>query len=969
MMQCSFPMYDMPEVQKYNDILLKYLKKEIKHILNNNTRFEKYASIITPTGLQILKDAFDSDKSIKVHRPSDQSTVETENVWESKKLLISHICGQPLTTEEKYTNELYPFGAPVYNNINGCTRNTYSSFIIVRSMDVHLYEIGVNNEFSLMNLCGKKLCVNHLNSYSGCISLKNKIFHELNQINNKEIDLNSSDDIRLFFNPDVTITGSHRESIRHVKEKVNNVDVAAIDCITYQLILKYAPEELNGITCIGKTSEALIPPFVTRREYVEKEGLYSILCDAFENTLSCNLGDAFKSISDMYELRNALDALYIKEFQIINPEDYKKTFSKLNIVAKHIKFYLWKEKNILHETKANNNNTNNDDIKKGTNNDEGERNNDNNMMSYYSKLDLCYFTFPINTNNMMCQTWFNRGMLLAYNFNHDGARECFFNCLKEDSECIMAYWGICYVSGMYYNNQTCTKERMDICCKYVKLGLTILEKRRSHDDNINNIDTPILEELLLQAIKCRAIENYSAEKVVGDDTLSSSHDSNKLLIESNVSYAKAMYNIYAHFPLHPDVITLYAESLMNLNPWKLWPETTRDRILPNTTEILEKMKIDDNTLQIKLILEVGIKNNKPHPGLAHLYVHAVEQSPFLSMVKEAITQSNLLRSQWPAAGHLLHMASHIDMQIGKYEAAIEANRVGILQDHTFAMEFGSDNYYHGYKIHNHHMLVWGAMFAGKYQVAKSCAEEILKETSQETLHRYIDYMEPYLSDIWHVLIRFGRWDEIISKPFPKKTYFVWTCWAWYAKALAHSALGNVKDALKCKDEFLNAKTQVPKSRYLHNVTSAEMFEIGEKMIDGEIAYRQGNYDIAYKHLKDAVDLEDNLNYDEPWGWMIPTRHAYAALKLERGLSEDVKDAYETYLKDLKMYPNNIWSLIGIRNCMKHVNYNKKLDKMEYENELKKFEEKLKVASNSCDIDIRYSCFCAGLKEGGSCCGD
>ena len=225
-----------------------------------------------------------------------------------------------------------------------------------------------------MNLCGKKLCVNHLNSYSGCISLKNKIFHELNQINNKEIDLNSSDDIRLFFNPDVTITGSHRESIRHVKEKVNNVDVAAIDCITYQLILKYAPEELNGITCIGKTSEALIPPFVTRREYVEKEGLYSILCDAFENTLSCNLGDAFKSISDMYELRNALDALYIKEFQIINPEDYKKTFSKLNIVAKHIKFYLWKEKNILHDTKANNNNTNNDDIKKGTNNDEGEKN-------------------------------------------------------------------------------------------------------------------------------------------------------------------------------------------------------------------------------------------------------------------------------------------------------------------------------------------------------------------------------------------------------------------------------------------------------------------------------------------------------------------------------------------------------------------------------------------------------------------
>jgi ABC-type phosphate/phosphonate transport system substrate-binding protein len=925
-MQCSFPMYDMPEVQKYNDIIFKYLGKEIMNMLNNKKLFQKYSSTVTNNGINLLKDTFGIGL-IKLHRPSDQSTAETENVWESKALLISHICGQPLTTEVQHTRQLQAFGAPVYK-VDGCTENGYTSFIIVRSTDAHLYKNDDNDNYSIHNLSGKKLCVNHLNSYSGCISLKNKIFNEINKIN--EIDINDDKDIRIFFNPDVIITGSHRESIRYVKNKIQNVDIAAIDCITYQLILKYAPEELNGVTCIGKTVEGPSPPFVTKYEYIEREGLYSILCDAFENTLSCNLSDASQTAADRYELRNALDALFIKKFQIINPKHYEEKFLELNMIAKHIKFDLWKE------------------------HDNGKRN--DTFMDYYSKLDLCYFSFLINTSNDMCQTWFNRGMLLAYNFNHEAARECFFKCLKEDHECVMACWGICYVSGVYYNNQSCTQEQMDIACKYVKLGLSIIKTRRE-----NKIYIPTLEELLLEAVQCRALENYSE---AGDD---SSEIGKKLLTESNIKYSKAMYHVYSQFPLHPDVTSLYAESLMNLTPWKLWPPTSRDRMESNTKKVSQNIGTDKNTVEIITILENGIKNNrKPHPGLAHLYVHAVEQSPFINMVQGATHQSNLLRSQWPAAGHLLHMASHIDMQIGKYEAAIQANRLGILQDHAFATEFGSDNYYHGYKIHNHHMLVWGAMFAGKYHVALSCAEIIFKETSKETLHRYIDYMEPYLSDVWHVLIRFGRWDDIILKPLPEKTYFVWTCWAWYAKALAHSALGNINEALNCKTEFLNAKARVPSSRYLHNVTSAQMFQIAEKMIDGEIEYRRGNYEIAFECLSNAIELEDNLDYDEPWGWMIPTRHAYGALKLERGLNQDIEDAYNVYSKDLDMYPNNIWSLIGVKNCLiQLINHHTKPDGIAYKNELENVRFKLKLAMNSCDVEIKYSCFCAGLKS--SCC--
>ena len=474
-------------------------------------------------------------------------------------------------------------------------------------------------------------------------------------------------DVRLFFNPHVVISGSHRESIRYVKECLQGVDVAAIDCITYKLIQKYAPQELQGIACIGETLEGLTPPFVSRRTLAKTEGLHFILCDAFEKTLSCNLGESFKNLSEMYELRSALDALYIKGFRTVNPGDYKVNFLNQSAL-RHVKFRLWKEPLEM-----------NVDKKKTSK-----------FVDYYAKLDMCPYFFGVNTTSPACQRWFNRGMLLAYNFNHDGARECFFNCLKEDAECIMAYWGICYVSGIYYNNHTCAEDRMKIACKYATLGISKLAKL--HEDNL---EVSVLEELLMRAIECRAIHDFKEDS------------NNQVVSESNIIYSRAMYSIYTRFPLHPDVISLLRRVFNEFNPWKLWPSTTRDRQIINENDKLEEISISGNTFQIKHILEIGIKNNRPHPGLAHFYVHAVEQAPFISMLDEAIEQSHLLRSQWPAAGHLLHMASHIDMQLGKYKATIEANSAGILQDDAFAMQFGNDNYYHGYKIHNYHMLVWG----------------------------------------------------------------------------------------------------------------------------------------------------------------------------------------------------------------------------------------------------------------------
>ena len=61
-----------------------------------------------------------------------------------------------------------------------------------------------------------------------------------------------------------------------------------------------------------------------------------------------------------------------------------------------------------------------------------------------------------------------------------------------------------------------------------------------------------------------------------------------------------------------------------------------------------------------------------------------------------------------------------------------------------------------------------------------------------------------------------------------------------------------------------------------------MLAVAAEMLDGEMAYRKGECDDAFAHLRRAVELDDGLPYDEPWGWMQPTRHALGALLLEQG---------------------------------------------------------------------------------------
>jgi tetratricopeptide (TPR) repeat protein len=327
----------------------------------------------------------------------------------------------------------------------------------------------------------------------------------------------------------------------------------------------------------------------------------------------------------------------------------------------------------------------------------------------------------------------------------------------------------------------------------------------------------------------------------------------------------------------------------------------------------------------------------------------------------ALVTGDRLRELSPDMGHLTHMPTHIDIQCGHYRDAMHWNQKAIVADRKFYDRAGPMNFYSGYRIHNYHFAAYGAMFLGQYAPAIAAADELI-ETMPEAMLRIpsppmADFFESYLSIRQHVLIRFGKWHEIIAQDLPADhdLYCNTVAMTHYAKGVAHAALGDVAAAEAEQALFHAAARNVPESRQLHNVLCVQLLAVAEAMLAGEIAYRRGEYDAAFARLRAAVALEDDLPYDEPWGWMQPVRHALGALLLEQGR---VADAEAVYREDLglggslpraQIHPDNLWALRGLLDC---------LERRGETAEAALIRQRVTIAAARADVPVSVSCFCA-----------
>ena len=546
------------------------------------------------------------------------------------------------------------------------------------------------------------------------------------------------------------------------------------------------------------------------------------------------------------------------------------------------------------------------------------------MEDYYN---LGNFGCPVTTTSGKAQLWFNRGLVWTYGYNHEEAVVCFRRALEHDPNCAMAHWGLAYAAGPNYNMPW---ELFDDENRAAALA-SAHDAAQAALALVDGV-TPA-EAAMIRALPAR----YPQADLARD------------MHAWNHSFADAMRAAFAEHPDHLDLRTIYVESLLNLTPWQMW-DLARGEPAEGAA-----------TTEAQTTLEQAFSNlpgAMEHPGLLHLYVHLMEMSP---TPEAALKAGDVLRHLVPDAGHLVHMPTHIDVLCGHYQNVVHWNQQAIAADLKYYDKEGAFNIYTGYRQHNYHFVIYGALFLGQYEPAMQAMQGMIDTTPEDMLRikspPMADYFESYLAMGPHILIRFGKWQDAIALELPEDVdlYRTLTATTHYARAVAYAATGRVTEAEAEEQLFIAARDRVPETRLLHNNRVVDLLGIATEMLRGEIEYRKENYVAAFDHLRRSVAIDDNLPYDEPWGWMQPTRHALGALLLEQG---HVDEAEAVYREDLGLggqlsratvHPDNVWSLKGLHDCLK---------KRGESVEIIQIKQRLDLAIARADPGVGASCFCA-----------
>lgn len=473
--------------------------------------------------------------------------------------------------------------------------------------------------------------------------------------------------------------------------------------------------------------------------------------------------------------------------------------------------------------------------------------------------------FKISTTSKIAQAYFNQGLMLSYGFNHAEAARSFYEATRIDSTCAMAFWGYAFVLGPNYNG-----------------GMEEDNFQRAYEASVTaqslaNNCTP-KEKALIHALTSR----YTAVPPSDRSYL-------------DIAYATAMKKVYEQYASDPDIGALYAEALMDLHPWDLYEKNTK---APKAW-----------TPELITVLEHLMKSNPLHPGAHHYYIHALEAS---AVPEKAMASARLLDSLVPGAGHLLHMPSHIYINTGEYHLGTLSNLQAVKVDSIYSTACHAQGVYPlTYYPHNYHFLAATATLEGNSKIAWMAAKKLQEHTATEimdqpgwgTLQHY--YTIPY-----YVAVKLAMWDTILSLPMPVKDLSYPKAVWHYAKGMAY--VGKLELA-KAQIELARLKELAADSMLQHlsiwNInTTAELVHIAVKILSAEIAGKQNHSGLSIRLLKEAVEIEDKLNYNEPPDWFFSVRHHLGTALIRAG---KYSEAEKIYLEDLQTWKKNGWALIGL----------------------------------------------------------
>jgi tetratricopeptide (TPR) repeat protein len=558
------------------------------------------------------------------------------------------------------------------------------------------------------------------------------------------------------------------------------------------------------------------------------------------------------------------------------------------------------------------------------------------------RFNLGAYGRPISTRSAETQRWFDIGLNWCYGFNHEEGIKCFKKALESDPGCAMVHWGIAYAAGPFYN--LTWKEHGDAeadsatrrCFEHVQLA-------RANAADASPVERRLIEALTHRFQKPHRVTPQEFEQ--WDD-----------------AYAAEMRPVYVSFPDDHDVMALFVEALMMRTVRRLWDLKT-GAPAPNS-DVIEALQVCERS--IRLSDEAGIAQ---HPAILHLHIHLLEMS---DMPERGMRSADLLGTMCPDAGHMNHMPGHIYVLCGEYEKARLASEKADRANDLYLAYADEPTYYLLGCCHDLHLMMFTCMLLGQYAPALWAADKVRNLATRNVVSlpgrpKLTQTVEGYHAMRSHVLVRFGRWQDIIDEPMVEepKLYVLTTAMQHYAKGVAHATLRDFAGAERARERFLRHLASIPpERRFLSNPTRASL-GVGAALLDGELAYHQGRYDEAYGHLRQAVELDDSLSYTEPWAWMHPPRHALAALLLDRDHCEEAERVYRDDLglsgkvQRCTQHPNNVWALHGLVEC---------LERRGESEELPALRAELATALAKADVPINSSCLCrTSAQSEQSCC--
>jgi tetratricopeptide (TPR) repeat protein len=471
---------------------------------------------------------------------------------------------------------------------------------------------------------------------------------------------------------------------------------------------------------------------------------------------------------------------------------------------------------------------------------------------------------PVSTKNREAQQFFDQGLKLVYGFNHDEARRSFQRAAELDPKLAMASWGVALTLGPNYN--------LPVDPEREKAGYDAAQRAVSLQENASEPERAYINALTVRYSNDPHVDLHALDR----------------------AYKEAMGKLAARYPDDLDAATLYAESAMNLNPWRLW---TADG------------KPAEGTEEIVATLESVLKRDPNHLGANHYYIHAVEASPH---PERALPSAARLEKLAPAAGHLVHMPAHIYARVGDHFAAAHCNEVAVAADKKFLAATHEQGVYPlMYYSHNLHFLAFAASMEGNFPEARDAAARLIANVAPGV--KTMPDLEGFLPTPMIVLSAFERWTDILKLP-PPDASLVMTNTVWHSlRGIGFANLGRTAEAEKEQGAFRELVAKIAPDRMYDPLNkAAAVFKVHENLLAGAIAQSRHDDKGAIDSLTQAVAAEDALNYYEPPPWYPAVRPMLGRVLLQ---AKQFPEAEKVFREDLDRNPRDARALAGLRDCL------------------------------------------------------